>query len=159
MLKFYAKPIEPLDNDEIRTFFTNIDLILKNSEKILQNEKYRNVRVRGTGIDGIYLGHIDLLLGELITLWTNGIPWRDGNKLYYHLGGSPLSGMSFCTYWKDGKVGCDKNKISFCSLLKPASIVIKNLTEQPSEISVPLPARKCSEMNINDLIELLSFNE
>ncbi len=156
MLKFFAKPVNPLDNEEIRTFFTNIDLIFKNSERILQNEKYRNIRVKGTGVDGIYLGHIDLLIGELITLWTNGSPWRDGEKLYYHLGGSPLSGMSFCTYWKDGKIKCDKNKISFCTLLKPASMVIKNLIEQTSEISVPLPTRKTSEMNIKDLIELLS---
>ena len=43
MITFRAAPIEPLNNDDIQTLFANIDLILANSEKILENEQYRNI--------------------------------------------------------------------------------------------------------------------
>ena len=40
MFIFKSKPKNPLDNEEIRQLFANIDLILANADKILQNEKY-----------------------------------------------------------------------------------------------------------------------
>ena len=158
MFIFKSKPKNPLDNEEIRQLFANIDLILANADKILQNEKYRNITVKGCGIDGIYIGHINLFLGDLISLWSNCSPWRNGQKFYYHLGGSPLSGMSFCTYWENGKIGCDRGDISapsFWTLLKPAGVVVKNNTEQHNCISIPFPKRLASEMKIGDLLELL----
>jgi hypothetical protein len=155
MITFRAGPIEPLENEEIYTLFANIDLIMANADKILQNEAYKNIRVKGTGIDGIYIGHINLFLGDLIRLWSNGSPWRNGQKFYYHLGGSPLSGMSFCTYWQDGKIGCDRSNPSFGTLLKPASTVIKNAEESEHIISVPLPRRQVSGLNIGDLLKYL----
>lgn len=155
MITFHAAPIDSLKHEEIYTLFNNLDLILNNSDKILQNEAYRNIRVKGTGIDGIYIGHIDLLLGDLIILWRNGSPWRDGEKFYYHLGGSPLSGMSFCTYWQEGKIGCDKSTPSFWTLLSPANMVIKKLTEEPSGITLPFPRRKRSDLTLGDLLEQL----
>ena len=159
MITFRAAPIEPLNNDDIHTLFANIDLIFANSEKILQKDAYKNIRIKGTGIDGIFIGHINLFLGDLITLWSNGSPWRNEQKFYYHLGGSPLSGMSFCTYWQDGKTGCDKGMPSFCTLLKPASIVIKDIEEPENMISVPFPRRKVSELSINDLLKDLQQQE
>ena len=155
MFIFKSKPKNPLDNEEIRQLFANIDLILANADKILQNEKYRNITVKGCGIDGIYIGHINLFLGDLISLWSNCSPWRNGQKFYYHLGGSPLSGMSFCTYWENGKIGCDRYGPSFGTLLKPAGVVIKNNTEQDNCKSIPFPKRLASEMKIVDLLELL----
>jgi len=154
MIQFFAAPFDSLKHEEIYVCFNNIDMILNNSEIILQNEQYKNIRIKGTGIDGIYIGHIDLLLGDLITLWNNA-KWRDDQKFYYHLGGSPLSGMSFCTYWLNGKIGCDRNKPSFGTLLEPANKVIKNLNEQPNYITLPFPKRTHSNLNINDLIEIL----
>lgn len=103
MFIFKAKPKNPLDNEEIRLLFANIDLILANADKILQNEKYKNIGVKGSGIDGIYIGHVNLFLGDLISLWSNGSPWRNGQKFYYHLGGSPLSGVSFVPIGKTVK--------------------------------------------------------
>lgn len=155
MITFHAAPKEPLNNEEIGTFFANINLILNNADKILQNETYYNIHIKGTGIDGIYIGHIDLFLGDLIRLWMSGSPWRNGGKFYYHLGGSPLSGMSFCTYWQDGELGSDKNLPSFCTLLKPANMVIKNLKEKPVGITLPFPHRKHSNLSINDLLKQL----
>lgn len=143
----------PLDNPEIHTLFGNIDLLLRNCEKIVQNEKYKNIFIKGTGIDDIYIGHIDLLLGDLITLWQNN-QWRNEHKFYYHLGGSSLSGMSFCTYWLNGKIGCDKNKPSFGKLLKPAYMVLKNFAEQSSHITLSLSKQARSDLNINDLIDI-----
>ena len=159
MITFRAAPKEPLNNEEIHTLFANIDLVMANADKILQNDAYRNIRVKGTGIDGIYIGHINLFLGDLIRLWNNGSLWQNEGKYYYHLGGSPLSGMSFCTYWQDGKIGCDRDKPSFCTLLKPASIVIKDIEEPENMISVPFPRRKVSELSINDLLKDLQQQE
>ena len=155
MITFHAAPIDSLKHEEVYTLFNNLDLILCNSDKILQNEAYRNIRVKGTGIDGIYIGHIDLLLSDLITLWRNGSPWRDGDKFYYHLGGSPLSGMSFCTYWQEGNIGCDKSVLSFGTLLRPANMVIKNLTEEPAGVTLPFPRRQRSDLSIDNLLEQL----
>lgn len=158
MIIFHAEPKEPLNNEEISTFFANIDLVMANADKILQNEVYRNIHIKGTGIDGIYLGHIDLFLGDLVRLWRNGSLWRNGEKFYYHLGGSPLSGMSFCTYWQDGKTGYDRSNPSFGTLLKPASIVIKDIDEPDNMIALPFPQRQASEMKIGDLLEILKEN-
>ena len=155
MITFPTAPLEPHDNEEIRALFANIDLVLANSNKILQNETYGNIRIKGTGIDGIYIGHNEMLLRDLITLWNNGSPWRNGQKFYYHLGGSPLSGMSFCTYWENGNIGCGRNEPSFCTLLKPANMVIKNLKESQTGINFPFPKRQASNMTINELIGLL----
>ena len=154
MITFRAGPTEPLKNEEIDALFANIDLLLDNADKILGNEKYRNIHVKGIAIDGIYMGHVTLFLGDLIALWQNN-QWRDGQKFYYHLGGSPLSGMSYCTYYQNGKSGCDRNRPSFMTLLKPADMVIKNLQEPPSGVTLPFPNRKSSDLNIYDLIEQL----
>jgi hypothetical protein len=155
MITFRAAPLDSVKHEEIYTLFNNIELILQNSAEILQNEEYKNIRVKGTGIDGIYIGHIDLLLGNLLILWNNDSPWRNGQKFYYHLGGSPLSGMSFCAYWQDGELGSDKNLPSFCTLLRPANMVIKNLKEKPAGVTLPFPRRKRSDLSINDLLKQL----
>ena len=159
MITFRAAPTEPLNNDDIHTLFANIDLILANSEKILQNEVYKNIHIKGTGIDGIYIGHINLFLGDLITLWSNGSPWCNEQKFYYHLGGSPLSGMSFCTYWQNGKTGCDRGLPTFCTLLRPACIVVKDIKDPEHTISVPFPQRQISELSISDLLNILHTKE
>lgn len=155
MITFRAGPTEPLENEEIYMLFANIDLIMANADKILQNAAYRNIHIKGTGIDGMYIGHINLFLGDLIRLWSNGSPWQNEGKYYYHLGGSPLSGMSFCTYWQDGKIGCDRNTPSFCTLLKPAGQVTKNAEDTENGVSAPYFKSQASELNINDLLKAL----
>lgn len=155
MLKFFASPKEPLQNEEIQTLFANIDLILAHSDEILKNEAYRNIHVKGIGIDGIYMGHINLYLGDLVALWTNGSPWKNGQKFYYHLGGSPLSGMSFCTYWAEGKTGCDKSNPSFGTLFRPACMVLKKLKEDFKCVTLDFPKREVSALKVCDLIEKL----
>ena len=153
MIKLHAQPQEPLKNEEIYTLFGNIDLILSHKEQILQNEDYKNICVKGTGIDGIYVGHIDLFLGDLLNLWEK-TDWRDQRKFYYHLGGSPLSGMSFCTYWEGGKIDYDRNKPSFCTLLRPACAKIED--KQPTGvIQLPEVKRKASPLRIADLVRQL----
>ena len=159
MITLRTAPIEPQNNDDIHTLFTNIDLILANSEKILQNEEYRNICIKGTGIDGMwFLGHITLFLGDFITLWSNGSPWRNEQKFYYHLGGSPLSGMSFCTYWQDGEIGCDRDKPRFGELWWPSIAVTENRDEQGNVIE-PAHSRKKSKLSINDLLQALQAKE
>ena len=149
MITFYSAPKEPLENEEIHTLFDNIDLILKNADVII--EKFKNVRVKGTGIDGIYIGHKDLFLSDLICLWNNGT-WRNGEKFYYHLGGSPFSGTSFCAYWEKGKIGCDRNKPTFGAFFKPADRVFQNLRQ----ISLCDCFRlEESTIKIKDLVKLL----
>lgn len=154
MIRFIVSPKEPQHNPEIEILSKNIDLLLANAKQILQNEAYSNIHVKGSGIDGLYVGHIDLSLGDLIQLWQNDL-WKNGKKYYYHLGGSPLSGMSFCSYFSDAKSGCDKSMPSFGMLFKPAANVLREKQENTNAIPLPLPKRKVSDLNIQQLIDTL----
>ena len=154
MLHFNVSPKEPQKNSEIELLSKNIELVLKNADQIVQNEDFNNIHVKGTGIDGLYVGHTDLSLGDLIRLWQNNL-WKDGEKYYYHLGGSPLSGMSFCSYFSTTQIGCDKNAPSFGTLFRPAAKVLYDKKEFAEGIPFPLPKRKASGLNIVQLIDNL----
>ena len=154
MIHFTVSPKEPQHNPEIELLSKNIDLLLANARQIFQNESYSNIHVKGSGIDGLYIGHLNLSLGDLICLWQKDL-WKDGKKYYYHLGGSPLSGMSFCSYFSDAKIGCDKSNPSFGTLFKPAASVLSGKTESSKVIALPLPKRKVSDLNIQQLIDAL----
>lgn len=150
MIHFNVSPKEPQQNEQIAILSENIDLVLANANKILKNEPYYYIHIKGAGIDGLYVGHTDLSLGDLIRLWQNDM-WKDGKKYYYHLGGSPLSGFSFCSYFSDKKISCDKNSPSFGSLFKPAAALLSE-QKKTNNISLPLPKRVASRLNINQLI-------
>ena len=153
MLISNVKPIEPQNNEEIALLFNNIDLIMQHKQQIMKKDEYKNIHVKGTGIDGIFIGHLNLFLGDLLTLWEAS-PWRNQNKFYYHLGGSPLSGMSFCTYWMNGKIDYDRNTPSFCTLLHPACQTIEG-GEITREIRLPSTQRTESTLKISDLAHQL----
>ena len=153
MLISNVKPIEPQHNKEIALLFDNIDLIMRHKQQIMARAEYKNIRVTGTGIDGLFMGHLPLFLGDLLTLWEAS-PWRTQNKFYYHLGGSPLSGISFCTYWMKGKIDCDRNTPSFCTLLRPACQTIEGGKITPA-IRLPSQKRKESALKIKDLLRQL----
>ncbi|MBP5160583.1 MAG: hypothetical protein ILP11_00835 [Alphaproteobacteria bacterium] len=153
MLISNVKPIEPQHNDEIALLFNNIDLIICHKQQIMARAEYKNIRVKGTGIDGLFMGHLPLFLGDLLTLWEAGA-WRNQQKFYYHLGGSPLSGISFCTYWQHGQIACDRNTPSFCTLLRPACQTIEGGKITP-EIRLPSQKRTESALKIKDLVQQL----
>ena len=156
MINFNVSPKEPQYNEEIELLSQNIDLILANADKIGKNEVYSHVHIKGSGIDGAYIGHTNLSLGNLIKLWQNN-SWKDGEKYYYHLGGSPLSGASFCTYFSKQKICCDKNKPSFGELFKSAAAVLYNQnTSDLKTIPFPLPQNIASEISLGQLIDELT---
>ena len=158
MLKLFVKNPEPVDHNEIVTLFENLNLIEANIDLILQNEEYCNIYIKGTGICGIFIGFIPLYLGDLLILWQKGI-WKKDQKYYYHLGGSPLSGMSICRYWSEKKgLNFDKNNPSFGTLFQPASRTMRGVDLFEKECIIPLetPKRIRSQLTIYDLIEKLS---
>ena len=156
MIDFNVSSKEPQRNEEIELLSQNIDLILANADKIGKNEVYSHVHIKGSGIDGAYIGHTNLSLGNLIKLWHNN-SWKDGEKYYYHVGGSPLSGASFCTYFSKQKICCDKNKPSFGELFKSAAAVLYNQNVSALKtIPFPLPKDVASEINIRQLIDELN---
>lgn len=158
MLKLFVKNQEPVNHDEISTLFSNLELILNNTDKILSNDEYFNIHIKGTGICGIFIGYISLYLGDLLILWQKGI-WKRDQKYYYHVGGSPLSGMSVCNYWSDKKgLKYDRNNPSFGTLFHPASKVLRGIDPFEKECIIPIktPRKPRSQLTIYDLIEKLS---
>ena len=157
MLKLFVKNQEPVNHTEIVSLFNNLELILNNADKILENQEYYNIYIKGTGISGIFIGFLPLYLGDLLTLWKKEI-WKKDKKYYYHLGGSPLSGMSVCNYWSEKKgLNFDRNNPSFGTLFKPASRVLRGVDPFEKECIIPLetPRKQKSQLSVYDLIKKL----
>ena len=96
MLKFTVSAPH-IDNGAITCLFNNLDLILANHAKILSCKKYRNIKISGLFVGGLYVGMYELSLGDILTLWqTTG--WKNDSKYYYNIIGTPLSGMNN-THW------------------------------------------------------------
>lgn len=145
------------DTESLKILFQNIRLIEQHRETILKTPELYGINVEGTGITGMYIGHTHLYLGDLLKLWEKKL-WQTGQRYFYHVGGSPLSGMSFCRYW-DAKTGFGmvKNTPSFGTLAAPAWRMIKNLPEETREIELSMdkdrPPR--SDLTVADLVRRL----
>ena len=101
---------EKADKKELQALFNNIQELMEENALNPDNKKY-DKHIKGMVVEGIYFGEYTLTVKQLLTIWSNNI-WRDGNKFYYRLGGSPLSGMSFwdCYDIKEKKFGTDEGR-------------------------------------------------
>jgi len=101
---------EKADKKELQALFNNIQELMKENALNPDNKKY-DKHIKGMAVEGIYFGEYTLTVKQLLTIWSNNI-WRDENKFYYGLGGSPLSGMSFWEYYdiKEKKFGTDEGR-------------------------------------------------
>ena len=144
---------EAENKKELTVLFDNLKTLQVHRDEILKNPEFYKVRIEGTGIFAMYAGSARLFLGDLIQLWESA-PWKDGTRYYYSVGGSPLSGMSFCHYWdeKEG-FGMVKNNPSFGILAKPAWGLINNLPKMGNVIEINERKMTQSNLTIDDLLD------
>ena len=148
MLKFYvAAPAA--DKGAISCLFENLDLIIGNKAKILSHNKYKNIKIPGIFVGGLYVGMYNMLLGDILNIWDK-TKWHDGTKYYYNIIGTPLSGMNNCSWYdtetKSFEHGSYFNgKSHFLGLAAPA---LKYMTKHQK-------VKKQSDLTIFDLIKQL----
>ena len=147
MLKmFVAAPAT--DKGAISYLFDNLDLIVDNKDKILSCDDYRNVKIPGIFVGGLYVGMYELSLGDILNLWDKTV-WRDKTKYYYSIIGSPLSGSNDSAWYdqetKSFEHGSYFNgKIGFLGLAAPALEYMKTAPKKPK-----------SQLSIFDLVKQL----
>lgn len=149
-----TKPESP-DQKALTTLFDHIKLIWQNKERILKTPEFYRIHIPGTGISAMYVGNTRLFLGDLLLLWEKE-PWHSQDRYYYHVGGSPLSGMSFCKYWTEtGHFDMVKNTPSFGTLAFPAMRIINNVPEDTKIIPAETHRPPASPLSITDLVKKL----
>ena len=148
MLKLYVEA-PTTDKSAMSCLFDNLNLILANREKVLSHEKYKNIKITGLYVGGLYVGMHILSLGDILTLWDSTV-WHADTKYYYNIIGSPLSGTNQ-THWYDTEtkqfeVGPRTNEQgAFWSLVEPALKHLKTVEAN----------RKISDLSIFDLVKQL----
>lgn len=96
MLHFFAKPDTP-NNEAIQAFFDNFDLIQQHKQLIFNTPDYYSIRIVGSGCFPLYTPPIKLSIGELLKLWDE-TEWKQDDKYFYCITGSPLSGGNSSKY-------------------------------------------------------------
>ena len=109
------------DKGAFECLFNNLDLIRSNKKFIMSRKKYRNIKIDGIYVAGLYVGGHKISLGVLLDLWDK-TTWHTGNRFYFNVIGSPLSGMNHCGWYnidtKEFEYG--KNIQSWHYLARPA---------------------------------------
>ena len=136
------------DERAISHLFKNLDLILSNKRYILSHSKYRNIRVPGLFVGGLYIGIHEMSLGDILKLWDK-TEWYTEPRYYYSIIGTPLSGMNESRWYDFEKKKFESGtyfngKEHFLGLAKPALDYLK-LHHKYTK----------SELSIFDLVELL----
>ena len=124
MLKVTVTP-PTTDNGAIQCLFNNLDFFLSHQSEILSVPEYCNILVKGCFVAGLYVGGHHLYLGDLLNLWET-TAWHTGDRYYYSIIGSPLSGRNQAHYWDNAqKKICvapySNGKQGFVGLWIPAS--------------------------------------
>lgn len=138
-----------IDKGAVSCVFDNIDLIIANRDKILSHSEYKNIKVKGFFVSGLYVGSHELSVGDMLNLWQDTV-WHTGTRYYFNIIGSPLSGKNQAFWYDydtkrinsgtyfDGRVG-------FTGLAKPYFAYMKKRRE----------IRKYSNLNVFDLVQKL----
>ena len=92
-----------VDKKSISYLFENLDFILNNKQKILFHKEYKNIKIPGVFVGGLYVGMYEMSIGDLLILWDK-TEWHTGTCYYYNIIGTPLSGMNNAC-WYDIKKG------------------------------------------------------
>ncbi len=153
VIRFFAKPDTP-NNEAIQAFFDNFDLIQQHKEEIYANPEYFNIRIASFGCFPLYTPPIKLSIGELLRLWDE-TEWKQDDKYFYCITGSPLSGGNSSKYWskefRSMETGVFTKQIrTVLWLLNTASTEIKSKCTPADP-----PKRDVSKLTVTDLIEIL----
>lgn len=155
-IKFVVSADEP-DTKNLEIFFANLDLIFKHQDLILHTPEYYDIHIRGTGCFALYMPTFPLLLGDLLRLWAE-TEWRQDDKYFYCITGSPLSGRNSSKYWSRAEgLGCESTAV-FSRQLSAAVCLLQTGSPIRREDALPLdlPQRKASDWDIERLVESLN---
>lgn len=152
---FFAKPDEANIQD-LETFFNNFDLIQQHKEEIYANHEYSNIFIQGCGVFPLYVQPIRLSIGELLKLWDE-TEWKQDDKYFYTIVGSPLSGGNSSKYWSSDKGFGSMETKTFTNQLRTALWLLQTgSTEIKSQCTpIEVPKREPSKLTVNDLIGIL----
>ena len=137
------------DMGAISYLFENLDLVLKNKDKILSCEQYNNIQISGFFVGGLYVGMHKISIGNLLNLWDNTI-WHTEEKYYFNIIGTPLSGQN-TAYWyntKNNKIESgmyNGKQLDFLELARPALTYLNQHSQKIQE----------SNLSIYDLVKQL----
>lgn len=140
MDRIHARHLAILNADS-RLFIQNFDLLYRNSEKILADERYRNIIFYGLFFSSAYTSRErPLTLGELYLLWNKNewiTPDCCGQVYLYSAGGSPLSGShSYFGYC----CGCNKSyrgrRPTFMEIMKPFMDHVPGFPFEPTDYTI-----------------------
>ncbi len=152
-IHFFAKPDEPCTQD-LETFFKNFDLIQQHKQLILDTPEYYNIRISGCGVFALYMPSIRLSIGELLKLWNDTV-WKQDDKYFYCITGSPLSGGNSSKYWSPKTGFKSMETHTFSTQIRNALWLLQTgSTEIQSRCTaIDIPNRDISKLTINDLID------
>ncbi len=140
------------DKGAISCLFENLNLINTNRDKIWGTPEFSNIQIPGLYVGGLYVGMYKIRLGDILKLWSD-TQWHDGNRYYYNIIGTPLSGMN-TTHWYNADTKTfesgryNNGRLQFMGLARPAFDQIRN-----SKLNNPNAA--ISKLTIFDLVRQL----
>ena len=133
------------DKGAVSCLFENLNLINANRDKIWGTPEFSNIQIPGLYVGGLYVGIYQIRLGDILKLWFN-TQWHDGNRYYYNIIGTPLSGMNTAHWYnadtKTFESGQYKNdRLQFMGLARPAfnqirSSKLNNLNAAISKLTI-----------------------
>lgn len=158
VIRFFAKPDTP-NNEAIQAFFDNFDLIQQHKEEIYANHEYFSIRIVGSGCFPLYTPPIKLSIGELLRLW-NETEWKQDDKYFYCITGSPLSGGNSSKYWSSKKGFKSMETSVFTKQMRSALWLLQTGSTEIKSRCTPAdpPKREVSNLTVNDLIDILQKN-
>ena len=154
-IQFFAKPDEANIQD-LETFFNNFDLIQQHKEVIYANTEYYNIFIQGCGAFPLYTPPIRLSIGELLRLWDE-TEWKQDDKYFYCITGSPLSGGNSSKYWSSKKGFKSMETCVFTKQMRSALWLLQTGSTEIKSRCTPIevPKREPSKLTVNDLIDIL----
>ena len=153
---FFAKPDEA-NTQDLETFFNNFELIQQHKDEIYANPEYCNIYIQGCGVFPLYVQSIRLSIGELLKLWDE-TEWKQDDKYFYCITGSPLSGSNSSKYWsKEDDFSYTSTK-TFGNQIRSALWLLQTESTDIKSRCTPIevPNREPSTLTVNDLITILN---
>ena len=151
-IQFFAKPDEA-NTQDLETFFNNFELIQQHKEEIYANPEYCNIYIQGCGAFPLYVQSIRLSIGELLKLWDE-TEWKQDDKYFYTIVGSPLSGGNSSKYWSSDKGFGSMETKTFTNQIRTALWLLQTGSTEIKSRCTPIevPKREPSKLTVNDLI-------
>ncbi len=153
---FNVEPAEP-DTQSLETLFNNIDLTNQHKQLIFETPDYYNIFIEGCGVFPLYTQTFKLSLGELLKLW-NHTEWKQEDKYFYCITGSPLSGGNSSKYWsKEDDFSSMETKTFSIQFQTALWLLQTGNTEIQSRCTpIEIPHREPSKLTVQELVTALN---